>query len=129
MLSQVGYREKPVNCNKFSRYFGYGCQYWCADFVSWNFDSTGNKNKKVPWGYPSAVSSILSWAKKNGHLVKSPKPGDIFIMKARGASHTGLVRKVKGNLFYTVEGNTSNQVMKLRRNLKAYPYLFVRVPS
>jgi hypothetical protein len=128
---QIGYKETGRDCNKFSRYFGRGCQYWCADFVSWAFDSTGDRNKKLPWRNPSAVASILQWAQKNNKLVKTPQPGDIFIMKGRGASHTGLVQQVAkdGKTFLTVEGNASEKVRTVRRSFNKYPYRFVRVRS
>jgi hypothetical protein len=136
-LRQAGYKETPVNCNKFSRYFGRGCQKWCADFVSWAFDSTGNKDKKLPWKNPSAVASILAWAKNTNHLLKrtdKPQRGDIFLIRKikNGkvlASHTGLIVSVSsdGKTFVTVEGNTSNKVMK--RRLRSSNYQFVRVPN
>lgn len=127
-LKQVGYKEQPngSNCNKFSRYFGKGCQPWCADFVSWAFDSTGNHNARVDWGNPSAVASILAWAKRTHHLVKTPQPGDIFLINRNGVSHTGLVRSVGRGTFTTVEGNASNKVRSVKRSLGKY--IFVRVP-
>lgn len=126
-LKQIGYREQPLgsNCNKFSRYFGKGCQPWCADFVSWSFDSTGNRNRRVDWGNPSAVVSILQWAKRKHHIVKNPQPGDIFLINRNGASHTGLVRSVGRGTFTTVEGNASNRVRSVKRTLSKY--MFVRV--
>ncbi len=129
-LGQVGYKEHPLgsNCNKFSRYLGKGCQPWCADFVSWAFDSTGNHNKRVDWGNPSAVASILQWAKSKKHLVTTPQPGDIFLEIGNGVSHTGLVRSVGRGTFTTVEGNSSNKVRSVKRTLSKR-YRFVRVPS
>jgi len=136
-LGQVGYKETSVNCNKFSGYFGKGCQAWCANFVSWAFDFTGNKDKKLPWKNPSAVVSILAWAKNTNHLLKptdKPQRGDIFLIRKIKdgkvlASHTGLVVSVSsdGKTFVTVEGNTSNKVMK--RRLPRSNYRFVRVPN
>ena len=127
-ISQIGYKEEPSNCNKFSRYFGKGCHSWCADFVSWAFDSTGNRNKRVDWGNPSLVASILHWAQTKpdqARLVKTPQPGDIFLIKTNTASHTGLVRSVSGGTFTTVEGNASNKVRSVKRSLNKY--VFVRV--
>jgi CHAP domain len=126
-LTKLSYEEKPSgsNCNFFSHYFGKGCQSWCADFVSWAFD--GNGNKKLPWANVSAVSSIYDWGKAKGHIVKRPLPGDIFILKGSGISHTGIVRSTSGSTFTTVEGNTSNRVRSLRRAVHSYTH-FVRVP-
>jgi hypothetical protein len=127
-LEEIGYKEQPLgsNCNKFSRYFGKKCQRWCANFVSWAFDSTGNRNKKVDWGNPSAVQAIRDWAKKGNHFVTTPQPGDIFLIIGNGVSHTGLVRSVSGKTFTTVEGNASNKVRSVKRSLSSR-YLFVRV--
>jgi hypothetical protein len=127
-LTQLGKGETPPgsNCQVFSRYFGAKCQYWCADFVSWAIDSVSNQNKKLPWSNPSAVSSILDWARKNDKLVKTPKPGDIFILKGNGVSHTGFVRFVRGNSFTTVEGNSGDKVRSLTRSLKTSNLYFVR---
>jgi CHAP domain len=127
-LTQLGNGENPPgsNCQKYSRYFGKSCQYWCADFVSWAFDTTGNKNKKLPWVNPSSVSSIIAWG-QNGHQVKTPRPGDLFTMKGPGVSHTGLVRKVSGNSFYSVEGNANNSVRSLKRPLSLAGVTFFRV--
>ncbi len=127
-ISQVGYKEESSNCNKFSRYFNKDCHSWCADFVSWAFDSTGNRNKRVDWGNPSLVASILHWGKtkpNQARLVKIPQPGDIFLIKTKTASHTGLVRSVSGTTFTTVEGNASNKVRSVKRSLNKY--VFVRV--
>ena len=129
-LKQNGYKEQPFgsNCNKFSRYWGKGCQPWCADLVSWSFDSTGNRDKRVAWGNPSAVASILKWAKRTNNVVKTPKPGDIFLIRKNGVSHTGLIRSVGRRTFVTVEGNASNRVRSVKRTLRK-GYVFVRVPS
>jgi hypothetical protein len=106
---ELNYHEEPPgsNCNKFSRYFGKGCQPWCADFVSWAFDSTGNRDHRLPWGNPSAVESIMSWAEAHGYVVSTPQRGDVFVIQAPGVSHCGLVQRVSGPRFFTIEGNTT----------------------
>jgi hypothetical protein len=129
-ITEIGTQEKPLgsNCNKFSKYFGVNCRRWCADFVSWAFDYSGNRNKKVDWKNPGLVASILRWAKDNpneGRIVKNPKVGDIFLIRKNGASHTGLVRSVSGTTFISVEGNTSNKVRTLKRPINKFQ--FVRV--
>ena len=100
-------REKPcpTNRNPYSTYFGYGPQYWCADFVAWCFDRTGNRDRKVPWGYPSSVANITVWAQRRGLIVSSPRRGDIFTR--RDGAHAGLVVGVGGGTFSTIEGNTT----------------------
>jgi hypothetical protein len=115
-LSQKGIREAPhppapENKQKYSEYFGYGPQFWCADFVAWCMDRTGNRDHKVPWGYPSACVNIAAWGKKTGKLHSQPRKGDIFVKKDANnpnkCVHTGFVTSADGSSFMTVEGNTS----------------------
>ena len=130
---EIGYREQGgANCNKFTDYFysNRRCQAWCADFVSWAFDTTGNKDRKVLWGNPSYVGAINDWARANGKLADRPARGDIFTYRNNG--HTGLVTKVEGDTFSTVEGNTTGKdgavrwVWGHKRRVDG-PYYFVRV--
>jgi hypothetical protein len=112
-LSQKGIRETPPGSNrqKYSKYFGFGAQFWCADFVAFCMDRTGNRDHKVPWGYPSACVNIASWGKKTGKIHSQPQRGDIFVLKDANNSnicvHTGFVTSVDGSKFMTIEGNTS----------------------
>lgn len=105
-LTQKGIRETPPgsNVNIYSQYFGFGAQFWCADFVAWSLDKTGNENRKVPWGYPSRVENITAWGKLNGKVHSRPRKGDIFTRK--DGMHTGWVVSTQGTTFSTIEGNT-----------------------
>jgi len=130
-VSQKGVREEPPgsNNNKYSRYFGFGPQFWCADFVAFCVDRTGNKDKKVPWGYPSAVVNITAWGKKKGEIHSQPRKGDIFTRK--DGMHTGFVLSAQGSKFMTIEGNTSGPqgdiyVASHSRDASSGMYFFVR---
>jgi CHAP domain len=117
------------NCNPYSKYFGFGCQFWCADFVSYCIDRTGNNDRKVPWGYPSAVRNITAWGQKRGKIHSMPREGDIFTYK--NGDHTGLVLSANGSSFMTVEGNTTGQegtfyVASHSRDASSGQYFFVR---
>jgi hypothetical protein len=105
-LTQKGIRETPPgsNVNIYSQYFGFGAQFWCADFVAWSLDKTGNENRKVPWGYPSRVENITAWGQRNGKVHGQPRKGDIFTRK--DGMHTGWVVSSQGTRFSTIEGNT-----------------------
>ena len=105
-LTQKGIRETPPgsNINIYSKYFGFGAQFWCADFVAWCLDRTGNQDHEVPWGYPSAVENITRWGKRNGKIHDRPQKGDIFTRK--DGKHTGWVVSSQGMSFMTMEGNT-----------------------
>jgi hypothetical protein len=106
-VTQKGIRETPAgsNRNPYSAYFGFGPQFWCADFVAYCLDKTGNQDKKVPWGYPSAVRNINAWAQLNGLIHNEPRKGDVFTRK--DGEHTGFVLSAQGTSFMTIEGNTS----------------------
>jgi CHAP domain len=115
-LSQQGIREaphppNPANKQKYSEYFGYGPQFWCADFVAFCMDKTGNRDHKVPWGYPSACNNIAAWGQRTGKIHSQPRKGDIFVLKDAGnpkqCIHTGFVTSADGSRFMTIEGNTS----------------------
>jgi hypothetical protein len=133
-LTQKGTREEGGggNRNPYSRYFGYGPQAWCADFVSWAIDRCGNRDHKVPWGYPSGVRGITSWAKTQRRLKSTPASGDIFTYVNGG--HTGLVVAVRGQRFTTIEGNTvgpDGKVIWVWSHVRDVngPYHFVRTPE
>jgi CHAP domain len=105
-ISQKGMRENPQgsNDNIYSRYFGFGPQFWCADFIAYCVDKASNGNHKVPWGYPSAVRNITAWGQRNNLIHSMPMKGDIFTLK--DGSHTGFVTSAQGSSFMTIEGNT-----------------------
>ncbi|HET7856474.1 MAG TPA: CHAP domain-containing protein [Gaiellaceae bacterium] len=131
-LTQKGIRETPPgsNVNIYSKYFGFGAQFWCADFVAWSLDRTGNRDHKVPWGYPSAVENITRWGKRNGKIHSQPRKGDIFTRK--DGKHTGWVVSSQGTGFTTIEGNTSGPdgrviyVASHARDAASGTYFFVR---
>jgi len=130
-LSQKGMREHPQgsNDNMYSRYFGFGPQFWCADFVAFCVDKTGNRDHKVPWGYPSAVKNITAWGQRNNRIHSMPQKGDIFTRK--DGMHTGFVTSAQGSSFVTIEGNTSGPggdfyVASHTRDASSGLYFFVR---
>jgi CHAP domain len=130
-VSQKGVRETPPgsNCQIYSRYFGFGCQFWCADFVAYCLDRTGNQDKRVPWGPPSAVANITAWGQRHGLIHNTPQKGDIFTRKDH--MHTGLVLSAQGSSFMTIEGNTSGPmgdvyVASHARDASSGLYFFVR---
>jgi hypothetical protein len=125
-------KRTPVgsNCNPYSRWFGFGCQPWCADFVAYCVARSGHPvQHHVPWGYASAVSNINRWGQKNGLIRSRPRKGDIFTRRDGG--HTGFVLSAQGSSFTTVEGNTSGPlgdvyVASHNRDASIPLYYFVR---
>lgn len=121
--NEVGYLEKASNSqldsktanageNNYTKYWrdikpDYQGQPWCAAFVSWCFMKAfgQEKAKKLlkhwPYVYCPTMADLFT-------LNSNPKVGDIVIFYRNGTfTHTGIVIKVSGDRFWTVEGNTS----------------------
>ena len=122
-LAEVGYLEKATNANlddktanagsnNYTKYWrdiypAYQGQPWCACFVTWVFVTAFGKAmaqkllKHYPYVYCPTMADLFT-------LNANPKVGDIVIFKHNGVfTHTGIVIKVSGDQFWTVEGNTS----------------------
>lgn len=122
-LAEVGYLEKATNANlddktanagsnNYTKYWrdiypAYQGQPWCACFVTWVFVIAFGKAmaqkllKHYPYVYCPTMADLFA-------LNANPKVGDIVIFKHNGVfTHTGIVIKVSGDQFWTVEGNTS----------------------
>ena len=120
---EIGYLEKKSNKNldgktvnagssNYTKYWrdikpSYQGQPWCAVFVSWCFmkafglETAKKMLKHWPYVYCPTLGNLFA---KNAN----PKVGDIVIFKNNGTfTHTGLVTKVSGDKFWTIEGNTS----------------------
>ena len=122
-LAEVGYLEKATNANlddktanagsnNYTKYWrdiypAYQGQPWCACFVTWVFVIAFGKAmaqkllKHYPYVYCPTMADLFT-------LNANPKVGDIVIFKHNGVfTHTGIVIKVSGDHFWTVERNTS----------------------
>lgn len=81
---------------------------WCGSFLSWCLKQATDD---IPYCYSASCDVILAWAKSQGVLHDEPEIGNFFLVLARGsrydATHTGLITKVDGPVFHTVEGNTN----------------------
>lgn len=124
--AEIGYMEKQSNAQlddkntnvgdgNYTKYWRdlkpiYQGQPWCAVFVSWIMYKTfGLETAKkllkhendFPYVYcPTLGARFTKYA--------NPQRGDIVIFYRNGTfAHTGLVTKVEGDKFYTIEGNTS----------------------
>lgn len=121
--NEVGYLEKASNSqldsktanageNNYTKYWrdikpDYQGQPWCAAFVSWcmmkafGLDTAKKLLKHWPYVYCPTMADLFT-------LNSNPKTGDIVIFKHNGEfTHAGIVIKVSGDRFWTVEGNTS----------------------
>ena len=121
--AEVGYLEKKSNSqlddktanagyNNYTKYWRdvypqYQAQAWCAAFVSWcmmktfGLDTAKKLLKHWPYVYCPTLGNLFT---KHAN----PQRGDIVIFCRNGTfTHTGIVTKVDGDAFFTVEGNTS----------------------
>lgn len=121
--NEIGYLEKKNNSQldsktanagskNYTKYWrdinpSYQGQPWCAAFVSWclmkafGLGTAKKLLKHWPYVYCPTMADLFT-------LNSNPKVGDIVIFYQNGAfTHTGIVIKVLGDRFWTVEGNTS----------------------
>lgn len=122
--NEVGYLEKKSNSqlddktanagyNNYTKYWRdvypqYQAQAWCAAFVSWcmmktfGLDVAKKLLKHWPYVYCPTLGNLFT-------KYANPQRGDIVIFYRNGTfAHTGIVTKVEGDKFYTIEGNTNN---------------------
>lgn len=120
---EIGYLEKKsssnlddktanAGSNNYTKYWrdvypNYQGQAWCACFVSWVFmkafglETAKKLLKHWPYVYCPTLGNLFT---KNAN----PTVGDIVIFYRNGTfAHTGIVTKVSGDQFWTIEGNTS----------------------
>ena len=113
--SQLDNKTANAGYNNYTKYWrdvkpewnGY---YWCAVFISWCFMKTFGLEtakkllKHWPYVYCPTMADLFT-------LHANPKVGDIVIFwssKKKEFVHTGIVTKVNGDRFDTIEGNTSS---------------------
>jgi len=121
--AEIGVRESGENTGRRVREYQdadtlKGTSYpWCASFVSWDLREAGKRiGVVIPWSNSASCDVVWQDAKKRNLIRNRPEPGDVFLVRARrsngsysqtDAIHTGLVARVEGNTFHTVEGNTN----------------------
>ena len=114
--SERGYTESPKNSNKtkFGKWFGFDGVAWCAIFVCWCYDKSGNRLPNIGFrkGFAGCQTAV-AYFKKSKEVTKNPSVGDIVFFDWNGDKrydHTGIFngwKDKKNGLFYTIEGNTS----------------------
>lgn len=129
-VSQIGYHEKAseeylddpsansgtANYTKYARDLGMpNGQSWCGYFVWWCMRSAGVSSDRYP--NVGSVAGIKSWFVNCGSWhdrgTYTPKSGD-YIVFGNPLRHCGIVESVTADRVYTIEGNSSDQV--IRRN-------------
>lgn len=122
--NEIGYLEKATNAqldsktanagyNNYTKYWrdvypAYQGQPWCACQISWDMmtafglETAKKLLRHWPYVYCPTMANLFT-------LYANPQVGDIVIFKHNGVfTHTGLVIKVQGDQFWTIEGNTSS---------------------
>ena len=109
----LGYHEGPNNRNK----WGPTGQPWCAYFATSMWREAGVNIPK--YGF---TGDVYKWGERNHlaysrhDLAKQARPGDAILFGSGpswgGSKHIGLIEKVEGNKITTIEGNSSDQVMR-----------------
>ncbi len=112
----LGFHERGVNGNPFSKFFHRGPEAWCADFVSYCYTKAGKKLNQ------SYTPTLLQMLQNNGTYTRNnPRPGNIIMFdwvpgSGAKAMHTGIVEKVfmrNGRKYVqTIEGNSSDRVKR-----------------
>ena len=98
---------------------------WCDVFVDWCFFILAGKNaakaqeiecQTGPYG--AGCSWSKSYYKAQGRLFSTPQAGDQVFFKRNGEiTHTGIVEWASGTQIGTIEGNSSDQVIRRTYNL------------
>lgn len=127
--TQIGYHEGANNETKYNHWLGtiggypangYGYP-WCHAFVSWCANQADISSDIVPYTAGTAVGrsffvndDVALWevsASYGGGYV--PRRGDIiYFGSGSSPSHVGIVTGCDGSTVYTVEGNSSDQVIE-----------------
>ena len=149
--AEVGYLEKKnprhldsktanagsANCTKYARdlFPQLQGQPWCDMFVDWCFwKSYGEVTAKalLCGGYCAYTPGSAGLYRQAGRYGSKPKVGaQVFFRNDKRICHTGLVYKVDGSRFYTIEGNTSGASGVIANGggvcRKSYPIGYCRV--
>lgn len=118
---EVGYRESGTNHTKYGRWYGADGQEWCDIFVSWVFHEVGQL--KAIGGEHKYVPDHLKWFDnhhrfhRRGATGGGPREGCVIFFDLNGHNgedHIGIVTSYDDTHVYTVEGNRSDQVKRLK---------------
>lgn len=118
-LTQVGYQEGSKSYTKYGEYFGHPNTDWCGWFVSWCAAQAGVPNSVIR-RQGIAKASNFGFSKTFTANEKLPKSGDLYFK----SGHVGFVYKVEGNYFWTVEGNSGDEVEIEKLSLYSSRYWF-----
>lgn len=109
--SQIG----NTGGSKYWRWYGFKSRVsWCACFVSWCANESGDLDKTIPRF--SGVYDGMMWFKNHDKWKNqnyTAKSGDLIFFDWDGndlPDHVGIVEKVENEKIYTIEGNSNDEV-------------------
>ncbi len=110
---EIGYKEGTNNNTKYGKAYGLNYNPWCMMFVWWCADQVGIGSSIIP--KTASCPIACKWFKEKGQIIKNSevKKGDIVFFtwdNSNNADHVGIVEKVEGNIFTTIEGNKNDAV-------------------
>ena len=93
---------------------------WCDCFVDWLFYMLCGKDAKAAQAMECQIGALgaacpysAGYYKSQGRYYKTPQPGDQVFFKQNGEIvHTGIVEYVTATTVGTIEGNSSDQVIR-----------------
>lgn len=111
-----------IGGRKYWEWYGFDSRVeWCACFVSWCAEQSGDLNVTIPRF--SGVDYGMAWYKEKGDWRDSdyiPSSGDIIFFDwdyDNDPDHVGIVEKVEGNNVYTIEGNSKDRCRNKKYSL------------
>lgn len=123
--SQIGTGESPAgsNKNKYSKWYGLTGA-WCWMFLCWLFNQKGAL--ALIFGKHAYVPDFKKVFSAHGEYhTSNPRTGDLVAFdfnRSGDPEHIGIVEKVvSGSVIQTIEGNTSDHVMR-RTRARSYVY-------
>ena len=116
--SQVG----NVGGKKYWKWYGFDSHVeWCAIFVSWCANESGDLNVSIPKF--SRVEDGIQWFKDNKKWADKnykPKSGDLIFFdwnNDNDPDHVGIVESSDNQYVYTIEGNSNDECREKKYSL------------
>ncbi len=118
--SQIG----NIGGEKYWKWYGFNSRVaWCACFVSWCAEQSGDLNVSIPRF--SGVDYGMSWYKEHDkwrNVGYVPLAGEIVFFDwdyDKDPDHVGIVEKVENNTLYTIEGNSNDRCRAKTYNINS----------
>ncbi|HEX2312561.1 MAG TPA: CHAP domain-containing protein [Thermomonospora sp.] len=120
--SQLGYRERGDGWTRFGAWYAerhgdsaFARAAWCDMFLGWCADQAGALDVVGDFAY---TPWHADWFRDRGRWSRTPRVGSLVFFDWGGShdigaiDHVGIVEAVRDGAVVTIEGNTSNAVMR-----------------